>query len=331
MVTAPAGALSSTYFGVTPYDVVMQYRKMSVLHFRCERRFAKPVLLVPALISRSYILDLSERASLAGALCSAGYDVYLIDWGLPGDEDANLSLREIVRTFIGGAIERVAVLSAVKTITLLGYCMGGTLCVLWSACKRLSKSNNLITLAAPYDFAEAGLLAKWCKSEYLDVDRITEVFGNVPAHLVETVFTMLRPTAKARAALTFSGNYHDESALAAFGAMDRWSSDWTAFPGRAAREWIAWFYQSNALMAKKVKIAKKTIDAQHIEAAALVVAAPGDAIVPAHSSRALQYALGSKDVTYREVGGGHIGMVAGRTARAELFPLILHWLGTRSA
>ncbi len=308
----------------------MQYRKMSVLRFHSERVFAKPVLLVPALISRSYILDLSEHASLARALSAAGHDVYLLDWGLPGDEDAGVSLNDIVCTYLEAAIERMKRLSGSKKITLLGYCMGGTLCVLWSARKKLSKSNNLITLAAPYDFAEGGLLAKWCKSDYLDVERITEVFGNVPAHLIETVFTMLRPTAKTRAALSFSGNYRNETALAGFRAMDRWANDWTAFPGRAAREWIRWFYQSNALMSKKIKLGKKRVDAQNIEAAALVVAAPGDAIVPASSSRALQYALGSKDITYREVGGGHIGMVAGRTARSELFPLVVDWLGTRS-
>jgi polyhydroxyalkanoate synthase len=308
----------------------MQHRKMSVLHFRSERRHAKPVVCVPAFISRSYILDLSEQTTLIGTLCAAGYDVFLVDWGLPGDEDAGLSLEAIVCEYLDAALARVRNVSSSKTVTLLGYCMGGTLCIVWSALTGLSAKNNLITLAAPYDFAEGGTLALWCRKQYLDVSRITEVFGNVPAHLVETVFTMLRPTAKARAALAFSGNYDRPGSAAAFSAMDRWANDWTNVPGRAARDWIEAFYQRNGLMSRDIRFNGKTVDAREIEARALIVAAPGDAIVPAASSRALQYAVGSRDVTYREVGGGHIGMVAGRQAGSELFPLITGWLEARS-
>lgn len=319
------------YHGVTPYRVIMQHRKMSVLHFRSERRHAKPVVCVPALISRSYILDVSEHTTLIGTLCAAGFDVYLVDWGLPGDEDAGLGLEAIVCEYLDAALHRVRECSGSRALTLLGYCMGGTLCVLWSCVNELSAKNNLVALAAPYDFAEGGTLALWCKERYLDVTRITEVFGNVPAHLVETVFTMLRPTAKARAALAFSGSYNRPATAAAFSAMDRWANDWTNFPGRAARDWIEAFYQRNALVAKDLRWNGLPLDARDIDARALIVAAPGDAIVPAASSRALQYAIGSRDVTYREVGGGHIGMVAGRQANSELFPLIAGWLETRSA
>ena len=308
----------------------MQHRKMVVLHFRSQRKFAKPVLCIPALISRSYILDLSANATLIGSLCDAGYDVYLIDWGLPGDEDATTTLEQIICEYIGETVDRVCEASGSKKLTLLGYCMGGTLCILYGALNKISKRNNLITLAAPYDFAEGGVLAHWCKDRFLDVDRITEVFGNVPAHLVETVFTMLRPTAKARAALAFSAQYKKPEVVSSFAAMDRWANDWTAFPGALAREWIQAFYQRNGLMSRNITIAGRKIDARDIGAAALIVAAPGDAIVPAASSRALQYAVGSRDVKYAEVGGGHIGMVAGKTAKAQLFPLLLDWLSTRS-
>ncbi|MFN2528624.1 MAG: alpha/beta fold hydrolase [Candidatus Baltobacteraceae bacterium] len=331
MVAVDAAPLGSTYFGITPYEIVMQHRKMSLLRFHSERLFAKPVLMIPALISRSYILDLTKNASLASALTQAGYEVYLVDWGLPGDEDAGLSLDQIVLEYIDAIVGRVRDLSESKHLSVLGYCMGGTLAVLWSGYRKLSKSNNLITLAAPYDFAEGGMLAKWCKEQYLEIDRITEVFGNVPANLIETVFTMLRPTAKMRAALAFSGNYRNSEAVGSFRAMDRWANDWTAFPGKAAREWIEHFYQANSLLSRKIRIGGRKVDARNIKAAALIVAAPGDAIVPAASSRAFQYAIGSRDITYEEVGGGHIGMVAGKTAKAQLFPLVLDWLERRSA
>src|ERR1700676_4447651 len=95
------------YYGITPYEVIMQRRKMSVLHFFSRRRHRKPVLCVPALISRSYILDLSPGLSLIEALCDAGHDVYLIDWGMMSDEDAALSLEDVVCEYITSAAARV--------------------------------------------------------------------------------------------------------------------------------------------------------------------------------------------------------------------------------
>ncbi|MBV9737825.1 MAG: alpha/beta fold hydrolase [Candidatus Eremiobacteraeota bacterium] len=318
------------YYGITPYEIIMQHRKMSVLHFFSEARYRKPVICIPALISRSYILDLSPGLSLIESLCAAGHDVYLIDWGMMSDEDAGLSLQVVVRECIARAVKRVRRFSRAKRVTLLGYCMGGTLALMYSALCKSTRKDNLILLAAPYDFEAGGVLARWCKRRYLDIERITQIFGNVPAHMVETVFTLLRPTAKARAALAFGGSYKSKDSVSAFAAMDRWANDWVAFPGAAAREWVEWFYQENRLCSRRLRFNGTPIDPDNIEAATLIVAAPGDAIVPADSSRAVRYALGSSDITYREVDGGHIGMVASKVGRAQLFPLLKEWLETRS-
>ncbi|PZR57436.1 MAG: hypothetical protein DLM50_05520 [Candidatus Meridianibacter frigidus] len=319
------------YHGVTPYRVIAQHRKMSVLRFCGSARcFAKPVLCIPALISRSYILDLYQGGSLVAALAGAGHDVYLLDWGVIGDEDAGLGLQEVAIDYISRAIAAVQKVSGCAQRTLLGYCMGGTLATLWSAACGGAKRDNLIALAAPFDFQTAGLLAHWCREKYLDIERITDVFGNVPAHIVETVFTLLRPTARFRAALAFSRNYNEEPARQAFTAMDRWVNDWVPFPGAAARDWIQWFYQRNGLAERSIALNGRAVDVGKIRSAVCVVAALGDAIVPAESSRPLRYAVASKDVTYFEVGGGHIGMVAGRASSGDLFPKLLAWLETRS-
>ena len=308
----------------------MQHRKMSVLHFFSNHRYRKPVVCIPALISRSYILDLAPGLSLVEALCNAGHDVYLIDWGMMSDEDAGLSLESVVCEYIERALKRIEKFSGQKRMTLLGYCMGGTLALMVSALRKSKARENLIMLAAPYDFEAGGILARWCQKRYLDVDRITQIFGTVPPHIIETVFTMLRPTAKMRAALAFGGSYKKHNSVRAFAAMDRWANDWVAFPGAAAREWVQWFYQENRLQSRGVALNGKTVDPRAVNAAALIVAAPGDTIVPADSSRPVRYALGSRDITYREVGGGHIGMVASKVGRAELFPLLTEWLDTRS-
>ncbi|MDQ6931645.1 MAG: alpha/beta fold hydrolase [Candidatus Eremiobacteraeota bacterium] len=310
----------------------MQHRKMSVLHFHSKQRYAKPVILIPALISRSYVLDLYPGGSLIEFLRAAGYDVFLLDWGIPGDEDATLSLQEIVTSYIASAVARIrSEASLGGPVSIVGYCMGGTLAVLHAASAGLLHGDNLVTLASPVDFSQGGTLARWCQRDYLDIDKITAVFGNVPAHLVETVFTLLRPTAKFRAALAFSAHSSDRSTRIAFEAMDRWVNDWVPFPGAAAKEWIGWLYQDNLLIRNQLRMGDKLLKLDAIAAPLLCVAAPGDVIVPAASSRALMTAVSSSDKTYREVSGGHIGMVAGRNAQRNLWTSMHEWLAPRSA
>lgn len=307
----------------------MQHRKMSVLHFHSQSRYEKPVILIPALIGRSYILDLYPGGSLVEFLCAAGYDVFMLDWGFAGDEDATLSLQEILFSYIAFAVERVRS-EVCSSVSIIGYCMGGTLAVLLAAASGLVPGDNLVTLAAPVDFAQGGSLAKWCQREYLDIDKIVAVFGNVPAHIIEAVFTLLRPTAKLRAALAFSAQAANPSARIAFEAMDRWVNDWVPFPGAAASEWIRWLYQDNLLIRDELFVSERRLNLRAINASLLCIAALRDSIVPAASSRALMDRVSSRDKTYREVTGGHIGMVLGKNARHNLWPAIDDWLSRRS-
>src|SRR5687768_5431680 len=75
----------------TPRDVVHREGTARLYRFRSGRQDGSgesaPVLLVPSLINRWYVLDLKERASLASALVAAGLDVFCLDWGAPESED----------------------------------------------------------------------------------------------------------------------------------------------------------------------------------------------------------------------------------------------------
>ena len=83
--------------GVTPKDVVWTHRKTTLYRYRSTRRtHALPVLLVFALINRPEIFDLRPGNSFVEFLLDEGYDVFLLDWGVPGDEDADMGLDNYV-------------------------------------------------------------------------------------------------------------------------------------------------------------------------------------------------------------------------------------------
>src|SRR5690606_39405828 len=49
-------------------------------------KYQTPVLLVPSLINRHYVMDLLPGKSMAEDLVASGHDVFCLDWGTPGDE-----------------------------------------------------------------------------------------------------------------------------------------------------------------------------------------------------------------------------------------------------
>jgi polyhydroxyalkanoate synthase subunit PhaC len=93
----------------TPKDTVLRDGKASLYRFRGSAAAGShvPVLLVPSMINRWYVLDLREGASLATALSvKAPWDTYCLDWGIPEDEDRYFTWDDVVAR-LDRAVRRV--------------------------------------------------------------------------------------------------------------------------------------------------------------------------------------------------------------------------------
>src|SRR3954471_9328563 len=87
-----------------------------------------PVLFVPSLINRAYVLDLIEGHSMLRWLAAHGIRPLLVDWGWPEETERRFTLTD----YIAGRLERAmaaAARAAEAPPVLAGYCMGGTLTV----------------------------------------------------------------------------------------------------------------------------------------------------------------------------------------------------------
>jgi len=95
--------------GTTPHTVVWTENKWRLLRFSPPTpRFKTPVLLVPSLINRWYVLDLGPSRSLIEWLVAQGHDVFCIDWGTPGAEDRYLTWDDIAGRYLGRAVRIAA-------------------------------------------------------------------------------------------------------------------------------------------------------------------------------------------------------------------------------
>ena len=76
--------------GATPKEVVWRRGKAELWRYRNGTvRYGPPVVIVHSLVSRSYILDLRPGNSLVEYLTAAGLDVFMLDWGVPDELDAD--------------------------------------------------------------------------------------------------------------------------------------------------------------------------------------------------------------------------------------------------
>ena len=165
---------------VTPKDVVWTHRTTTLYRYRSTKRtYAVPVLLVFALINRPDIFDLRPGNSFVEFLLDEGYDVFLLDWGVPDEADADLGRELYVCDQIPSGLREMSRASGQEEATLLGWCIGGTLSLLHCAREPGTAVRNLVLLTTPID-TTGSLYATWVARDSFDVDRVAEVYGAVP-------------------------------------------------------------------------------------------------------------------------------------------------------
>ncbi|MGH7799497.1 MAG: alpha/beta fold hydrolase [Thermodesulfobacteriota bacterium] len=150
--------------------------------------------MIFALVNRPYILDLKPGRSVVEVLLRGGIDVYLIDWGIPGDEDRKLNLDFYINRYIRNVVDKVKKISGSDKLSILGYCMGGTMSIMYTALHP-EDVKNLIVMTTGIDFkaSKNGLLNPWGDKSYFNVDKFVEAYGNVPAEFLQSVFLFMKP------------------------------------------------------------------------------------------------------------------------------------------
>ena len=120
-----AGAKVPT--GQTPKEVIWTKNKATLYRYapQGEIRFPVPLLLVYALIDRPFILDLIPGNSFVEYLVEQGFDVYLLDWGIPDDEDDVLTFDHYVFDYLAEAVRQALRTSHAEAVTLFGACIRG--------------------------------------------------------------------------------------------------------------------------------------------------------------------------------------------------------------
>jgi polyhydroxyalkanoate synthase len=318
--------------GQTPRDVVWTHRGTTLYRYQSSRReHAIPVLLVFALINRPEIFDLRRGSSFVEFLLGEGFDVFLVDWGVPDEEDSEMGLAEFVCDELHWTVRETLRAAGQEELTLLGWCIGGTLCAIYCALHPAGAVRNAVLLTTPID-PSSSLYALWVGHDEFDVDLIAERYRAVPGGGIDLANKLMKPVTNYTTTYRrlFQNILDGKDARESYQAMAKWVTDNPPFPSRAYREWITWMYKENRLVAGRLRLRDERVDLSRIEQNLLVVTAGADHIAPPDGTVPLLDLVSSEDVTYFDRPGGHIGLMAGSKAKHEIWPELADWLRVRS-
>ncbi len=312
----------------SPKDVLFRDGTAQLYRFRKETngRAQLPLLLVPSLINKWYVLDLRDGASLVQGMVRAGIDTWCLDWGVPNDEDRYLAWDDVLAR-LHRMIRRVKRETGAPKVGLLGYCMGGTLSGIATALNP-DDVAALVNLAGPFDFSQAGILRTLVDPSCFEVDAIADA-GNVSSLQMQSGFQTMRPTQSPAKWIGWLDRAHDPKARESFDALEEWAGDNIPFPAAAYRTYIKELYQNNALVNDTHWVAGKRASLRNIKCPVLTIAAERDTICPPPAARGLNDGCGSTDKETILVPGGHVGAVVGSRAPKVLYPAIAAWLDKR--
>jgi polyhydroxyalkanoate synthase len=319
--------------GMTPADTVHQENKWRLLRYRPRPEglaFRTPVLLVPSLINRHYVLDLMPGKSFAGYLVAQGHDVYILDWGTPSSEDRFLTFDDVCDRYLGRAVRIAARTSERDETHLLGYCMGGILTAIYAAA-RPEHVASLVELAAPVRFHDEGLLSTWMRTSSFDVNAMIDGLGNVPWQLMQSAFHMLRPTLNLAKAVHLIDRAWNDEFLDGFLALETWGNDNVSFPGECYRRYATEIYRDDALARGELTLSGRPARLSQIHCPVLAVTFEHDNIVPWKSAAALLDLISSTDKQHIHLPGGHVGAVVSKSAARGLWPSISRFWAERDS
>jgi polyhydroxyalkanoate synthase len=318
----------------TPRELVWSRRKAKLYHYYpiAQQEQPEPVVIVPWLgISRPTVLDLLPDSSLIRSLCTQGYHTYLLDWGEPGEEDADIGFEECSLRFVPRAINKVLAHSGASKVSLMGVCLGSPISVAYLALTPEAPVRNFISVVGPIDYDKGGMFRSWIGDPSFPVEVLQQVSKGVPTSLMAMGFKLLSPLGDVAAYSNLFWNLDNKAYFPGFQAFNDWANDFIPMPGRFFGELAQELYRENQLMKGQFRVGGELVKPSQIRVPVLVVAAAQDHIVPPSSARALMDITGSEDKEYVELPGGHISVFAGRQASRVLFPKIGSWLAARSA
>ncbi len=183
----------------TPGSVVYQNPLMQLIQYApmTDDVYRRPLLYVPPLVNKYYLLDLQPKSSLIRWLVEQGHTVFVVSWVNPGPELADLDMGDYIKLGPIAALDAIEAATGEREVEMFGFCMGGTLVAMALAYlagkgegDRVASATTIGTL---FDFSSLGTWATFTEPEQLRaMERHLLHKGFMAAQDLQALFSAVR-------------------------------------------------------------------------------------------------------------------------------------------
>ncbi|SDH60888.1 polyhydroxyalkanoate synthase [Alteribacillus persepolensis] len=320
----------SPQVGKSPKQAVWKKNKAALWYYQAkQKKYETPLFLVYSLVNRAFILDLAPGMSTVEAFTNAGFDVYLLDFGEPGYEDKDITVDDYVYDYIQTGVKKALHHSKAKDITIIGYCLGGTLAAMYAAVAD-EPIKNIVLMVAPMDFDYVPVFDQWVQAlreGSVSYEEWIDMYGVIPAKLMEKGMRIASYPVYFSHYFSLLERVNDPSYVHKWRRFNYWTESHVPFAGAALKQLIQELVQENSLIRGSLRLRGKKAVLSNITANILVVSTTLDTLVPKAMSQSVVELVSSKDKTFKLAEGGHATLAA----RSRLPSFLADWLVERSA
>ncbi|MGE6376242.1 alpha/beta fold hydrolase [Peribacillus muralis] len=316
--------------GLTPKIPVWKKNKSTLWHYpSVQKKYDVPVFLIYSLINTPMILDLSPGNSLIESFVNEGFDVYLLDFGSPGFEDGEISIEDYIVDYIQNGVKRALRHSGASEITVMGFCLGGTISAIYAAIAD-EPIKNLILSVTPIDFSTSQFFDQWqeaMKEGTANFDETIDIYQTIPASAVKYGIRLITSPVYFSPYLSLLNQADDEKYVQNWRRFNAWTNGHVPLSGAAAKQITKDLLIKNRLVNGGFKVRGKKAKLSKINANVLVIASKYDRLVPQEMIYPVMDHLTCKDKTYKVLKSGH----ASKQYEGSLPSYLKDWLPKRSS
>ena len=295
-----------------------------------------PVLLVPPLAAPTICFDLRRGCSVAEHMLAVGHRTYLVEYGDIAYSDKDLGLEHWVEDVIPNAIRAVSEDAGGQPVQLVGWCLGGIMSLLAVAGDDSLPVERVAMVASPFDFKKVRLMAPIRPVANLTngllLSSVYRALGGAPAPIVKRAFQLSSLDKYVTKPWAVLSNLHDRDFLAQIEAVDNFTDNMHAYPGRTIGQLYHRFFRVNELAGGTLELPGRTVALTDVKVPVLSIAGKADVLAPRPAVHAVGDLLpNAPQVRLETAPGGHLGVLTGRSAKPTTWAHLADFLGESPA
>jgi polyhydroxyalkanoate synthase len=305
------------------------------------KQYPIPLVLVPPLGVTTETFDLMPQRSLVRYMAAAGFKTYLIDWGTPTKKHAKLDLRSYSLDMMEVALEKIRKHSGSEDLSMMGWCLGGLLSLMYQGQAQDPRIRNIVTVASPIDLSSGGAIAAVAQTlnapaklirnytslrlHTLDPARI-----QMPAWATTLAFKLTDPLSSVTTYWDLITGIADREYVESYSTTSDYLNNMLIYPGGVIQDMTVKVIVDNQIASGKIQLRDSLVEIDKIKSSLLAFAGKTDALVPESVAKQIIDIVGSKDKAFKLAPGGHMGVILGSKAQKFVWAESAAWLAKRS-